>query len=148
MNFGKEGQGIGMEIKADFITRIIEEQDAFIIQHIIPYLEEETGGKIDKQDLKKALDRHSPTMVRYHGECPVCGLDLTTGSYVYDIGLEYCPRCGQRVKWPEAPEQGKKPEMMITHNDGRIEYITDIDSVGLLSSKDYGITYYGELKGR
>lgn len=37
-------------------------------------------------------------------------------------------------------------EMSITHNDGSIEYISDIDSIGLLASKDYGITYYGEIR--
>lgn len=41
----------------------------------------------------------------------------------------------------------KPYEMMITHNDGTVEYIADIDSLGLLASKHYDITYYGELKG-
>ena len=105
MNLGNEGQWI---MTAEMITRIIEEQDAFIIQHISPYLEEETGRRIDKQELKKALIRNTPEMVRGHGECPVCGLDLVNVSYAIRFGVEYCPRCGQRAKWPEY--EGSDPE--------------------------------------
>ena len=105
MNLGKEGQGI---MTAEMITRIIEEQDDFIIQQITPYLEKETSGKVDKQELKKAMIRSTPAMVRGHGECPVCGLDLVNVSYAIRFGAEYCPRCGQRAKWPEY--EGSDPE--------------------------------------
>ena len=36
-------------------------------------------------------------------------------------------------------------EMMITHDDGSVEYLKDIDSVMLLAHMDYQITYTGEF---
>ena len=39
--------------------------------------------------------------------------------------------------------KAKDAEMSITHCDGTIEYIKDIDSIMLLASKDYGISYCG-----
>lgn len=35
--------------------------------------------------------------------------------------------------------------MMITHDDGSVEYLKDIDSVMLLAHMDYQITYTGEF---
>ena len=36
-------------------------------------------------------------------------------------------------------------EMMITHDDGSVEYLKDIDRVMLLAHMDYQITYTGEF---
>lgn len=71
--------------------------------------------------------------------CPFCE------SYIVSrIGAEpfICPSCNADMKY----DNGKPIEMMVTHNDGTVEYITDIDSIGLLSSKTFDITYYCEIK--
>lgn len=73
-------------------------------------------------------------------QCPFAQTD----SVVCD-GLMQCKPCVEKnVDW-EITNDEKLVEMYVTHNDGTTEYISDIDSIGLLARKDYGITYYGEI---
>lgn len=79
------------------------------------------------------------------GQCP---FSMTAG---HKCTRGKCEKCIEaEIEWViQTEDQKDKPiEMMVTHNDGTVEYLKDIDSVGLIASKDYCITYYGELEGR
>lgn len=110
MNLGKEAARRGYSMEAELKMRVTETQDAFITEKVLPYCEQETGAEIKKSDLKDMLMKNTPAMVLGYGECSRCGLDLTEGSYGYGFGLEYCPRCGQKAKWPLSTEQPKGGE--------------------------------------
>lgn len=61
-------------------------------------------------------------------------------------GFANCMTCVENgIEWIIKVADNENAEMIITHKDGSTEYINDIDSIGLLGHKDYGITYYGEI---
>lgn len=45
----------------------------------------------------------------------------------------------------EKREDPKEAEVMITHTDGSVEYLKDVYSIGLISSKHFEITCYCEF---
>ncbi|MBR2591578.1 MAG: hypothetical protein IKD62_01250 [Oscillospiraceae bacterium] len=106
MNLGHEQiPDIGTTIQVEITKRIREETDAFILETITPFCELEAGRRLEKAELKEIILKATITPATMHGDCPRCFLDLTTACYAYGFGIEYCPRCGQRVGLPKAPKE-------------------------------------------
>ena len=105
MNLGKEAARLGYSMEAELKMRVTETQDAFIIEKVLPYCEQETGAEIKKSDLKEMLMKNTPKPVRRikdlttFAECPSCFLML--GKDIHPVACGYC---GQRITWEEATE--------------------------------------------
>lgn len=106
MNLGHEQiPEIGPAITHQICRLITETDEAFIIQTITPYCEQQAGRRLEKAELKEIISKATPYHVGWGGYCPRCDLDLTKANRAYEVGIAYCPRCGQRVDWPKAPKE-------------------------------------------
>ena len=104
MNLGHEQiPELGHTIEVQLSETIREERDAFILEFINPYCEQELGRRIEKQELIRALLNNTPKPVqKFKGvtsfaDCPTCFNTL-----VRDVHPSACGYCGQRVTWEEA----------------------------------------------
>ena len=105
MNLGKEAASLGYSMEAELKMRVIETQDDFIIQKILPFCEQEMDREIKKKDLIHALLNYAQKPVRrikHQGtlaDCPTCYRLLDQEEYPVACGF-----CGQRLNWEEADE--------------------------------------------
>lgn len=101
MNLGHEQiPSIGYQIEAELAARIREEHDAFILEYIRPYCEQEIRREIKKKDLIQALLNYAqkPVLRIKHQStlafCPTCHRLLDQDEYPIACGF-----CGQRLDW-------------------------------------------------
>ena len=91
---------------------------------------------IDIDDLMKRMNEtgKGETICLNHDECEALLILLEEREERIDIMSEGI-----------GCEDPSDAEVMITHNDGSVEYLKDVDSIGLISSKHFEITCYCEL---
>lgn len=102
-----------MSVTYEIKSMLREEQDCFILEHILPYCNEHTEYRLEKEDLKHALwllSMERNGNVRLFGKakwveknamyiCTACEHRLSK-LVAYDVGgiYNYCPFCGAEME--------------------------------------------------
>lgn len=111
MNFVNEFEKGVYNMTVEIQRRITETSDAFIIENIIPYCENELGRRIEKTELINALTKNTPLPVlriekhKTVASCPRCLRTLEQDQYP-----EACGFCGQRIEWEEEKDGDKESD--------------------------------------